>query len=312
MRKSSSKDHLWAIDPKDTCRILLTPYCSSNCVFCDHGPAATAEQLLAMQNNAYAAISDFRQRGFNCIEICGEDPLEYGGLSKYVKELKKNGIQWIILSTNGLKLADMALSKELSENIDQLRIPLYGSKAEIHDEITRTKNSFTDTIKGIKNVRSLKRAKIELTTMLLKQNCLDMPHILDLMHDLHCDSLFIASVLMPQQRDENYYIPHKYQGVFLKKLIRHAQKSKKLIKLTNFPYCVIGYDNNFTHNQPEITVFHALRGFKEKTLCLDSHRKKIAMCKECLVQDKCCGFLVMDILKYGAGDLKPIKELSAN
>ncbi|PIQ88756.1 MAG: hypothetical protein COV72_06750 [Candidatus Omnitrophica bacterium CG11_big_fil_rev_8_21_14_0_20_42_13] len=303
---------------KEFCSIIISPYCSNNCVFCR--PQGTSNkispyELSKLEQDISASIKEFRKKGYNRIEISGADPLEYGKLPELITTLNTNGYKWIRISTNGVKLSDINFTKTiLKKKVDILRIALYGSTAPIHDSVTGAKGSFNQTIEGIKNIKkAAKHTKILLTSLLLKQNALNLNSIFDLMHNLGCDDLYFSPVFI-SNGDYSYYIPHKMQGHFLRKLIKHALKSKKKIRFRETPFCIIGYDNDFTNNKGKVahlgSKFQPLTQHRTKVIDLPSYRKKIKIniCKNCSVSYKCDGFLMNDILKYGSGNLKAVKN----
>lgn len=299
------------------CSVLFQTYCSNDCIFC--GPSGQDrrkprhEVLVEMERSAYAAIKELRGQGYERIEVSGHDPLEYEHLPEYITALRKAGFKWVRVSTNGVRLSDAGFARKLLKSkVDLFRIPIYGKSPETHDAITRTKGSFDKTIKGIKNIKK-EGGRVLLTSLLFRQNALELKQIFDLMYELKCDDLYFSPVFI-SNNDYSYYIPHKLQLPFFRSLVRHASKQGREVKFRDVPYCVIGFDNDFTNNQWQPA--HLARGsevapyYKTETLDLPRYRQKahLDLCKACAVKEKCDGFLVNDILMYDVRGLEPIKK----
>ncbi|NTV28951.1 MAG: radical SAM protein [Candidatus Omnitrophica bacterium] len=295
--------------------VVLRPYCSNHCVFCrplNEDSRLNRPALETMEKMAYAAISELRSQGYEKIEVSGADPLEYDGLPEYIKAVRQGGFSWVRVSTNGVRLADRHFTGALLDSgVDVFRIPLYGSRASVHDSVTREPGSFESVVRGIKNLQRSGKTKILLTSLILKQNCLDLLGIFDLMGDLGCDDLYFSCAFV-SNGDFSYYVPQKLLGPFVSKLIEHSAKRGRKVRFVDMPFCVVGYDNNFTRNSG--LPAHLASGFgvpghqKTEMPDLPNYRKKIqaAFCKGCEVANKCEGLLMHDILRYGSGALSPV------
>ena len=300
------------------CALVISPYCSNNCIFCrplGANSRLSPEKLKEAEDNLYKNIDYFKNGGYTSVDISGGDPLEYRGLAALVRRLKKEGFKAIGISTNGVALHDAGFCRRLIENgMNKFRIPLYGSCASVHDAVTRAKGSFAATVQGIKNIRkNSKKTKIVLSCLLLKQNVRDLTGVFDLMHKLNCDQAYFSSAFVTNEEFRKFYIPLRSQGPFYRHLILHARKAKKPVFFWEVPFCLIGFDNDFTSNSripAHLGKFYELPE-KVRTDIADipSYRKKVkvAMCSRCAVYFKCDGFYVNDITRYGLGNLKPIE-----
>ena len=94
-------------------------------------------------------------------------------------EIRKRGYAHIRLNTTGIRLANAATVKMLARNgVDGVDLPIYGSRAEVHDLITGMPGSFALLMKAISNIRRCSGIRITLLhTLILKQNIADLPEI---------------------------------------------------------------------------------------------------------------------------------------
>jgi hypothetical protein len=68
----------------------------------------------------------------------------------------------ILCLSNGRRFAYLPYAKKTLENIDDIAIALHGHTPKLHDKITRTQGSFSQTVKGISHILALKRPSQEL------------------------------------------------------------------------------------------------------------------------------------------------------
>ena len=305
---------------KSYCSFVFSCNCSQDCIFC--GPLGqyrfkSEEYLLQVRDRAYAAIKEFRDGGYDKIEVSGLDPIEFEGLAEYIGALRSAGFKWVRISTHGSRLSDIGFARKLlKENVDLFRIPLYGATAQAHDAITRTRGSFDRTVQGIRNIKAIGGTKVLLTSLLFRQNCLELCRIFDLMVELGADEMYFSPVLI-SNNDYSYYIPSKFQGPFFQKLVRHAAQRHRRVEFKDVPYCVFGFDNDFVNNQWQPA--HLAQGsqvaevYRTFIQDLPRYRMKaqVAMCKACAVNDKCDGFLVNDLKRFDLKGLKPVKRRCA-
>lgn len=302
----------------EVCSILIKTYCSNHCIFCrplGEDSRRTPEQVVQIEKEICSDIKKFREIGYESIEVSGGDPVDYDKLPELIATIRKKGFKWVRVSTHGVRLANKNfLNKLLKNRIDVFRIPLYGATAGVHDSVTRIKGSFDKTVLGIKNIKEKsKDSKLLLISLVLKQNIKELTQIFDLMHDLGCSDLYFSPAFI-SNGDYSYYLPYRVQAYLFRKLVRHASRRGLFLRLRDVPFCVLGFDNDFTEN----TMQPARLGEKERipesqrTSFSDvpSYRLKMheEICKQCDVVHKCAGFLVNDVTRYGVKGLKPIKK----
>lgn len=293
--------------------IILMPGCSNNCVFCGRSPRVSDKELKIQEIKVLKNIHHLKKKGHSRIEISGNDPLEYDKIIPLIRYVKSQGFDFIQLSTHGLGFSDDNFLREfVNSGITAVKIPLYGSTAEIHDSVTRNKGSFVKIIKGIKG---LKKAGIEiqLCCLLVQQNKDDLVDILKLMKELKADKVYFSIPCLSNIHDLSYYLPIKDQGKFFVNLDKFAKSNRIPITFLDTPYCVFGYvpDNVFNqsgppdlgkYNQPDKKNRSGIKDMPKYRL-----KKKEDICRHCAAAGKCDGFFARDVERFGTGNLKPIR-----
>ncbi|MCX6758945.1 MAG: radical SAM protein, partial [Candidatus Nealsonbacteria bacterium] len=127
--------------------VLINPFCSLFCLFCGGKKKVTSDEIKKQEIKVYKNLQDFKREGIKRIEISGSDPSEYEEIAELICYIKEEGFNYVQLSTNGVKLSDPSfLNKLVSSGVDELRIPIYGSNAKVHDSVTRTPGSFNKVV----------------------------------------------------------------------------------------------------------------------------------------------------------------------
>jgi len=130
--------------------------CNSNCVFC----ASDNEMATKGDMSILDILESFRRFGIKAgdsVVLNGGEPTLYPDLVPVIQEASRKQA-WITLFTNGRRLSDPVLAREvIVSGVDRITIPLYGASSEKHDAITQRENSFAETTMAIRNVFGLRR-----------------------------------------------------------------------------------------------------------------------------------------------------------
>jgi len=137
------------------CGIMVGLDCSNRCKFCAGGKGfkQVKQDLKKQEIGIWKDLLNYKKKGYRDIEISGNDPLEYEKIVSLVKYIKKCGFKNILLNTHGKDLSDKRLADDLIKaGVNGFRIPIYSTKAHVHDEVTGVLGSYDLTIKGLKNI----------------------------------------------------------------------------------------------------------------------------------------------------------------
>lgn len=298
---------------KEVGGIILNPLCDFDCLFCDGHPKASPKEIKEQEIKAYKNLQEFRKKGINKISISGADPIEYDYLPELIKYIKKH-FDFVRLATHGARLADKNFAdKLLDAGLDELRMPIYGSKPEIHDSVTGKEGSFEKSTAGIKHIlKKTDEVSFQFTSLIVKNNKEDLLDIADFVNSLGIkNKQHIFTVPCISDGNYSFYIPFKKAAPYFKKLYHQTEETHFL----ETPFCVFErIDRARIENQnlPPDLGEHNQPPEQHKTEIPDlpAYRKKRnpQMCKNCKAKDFCDGFFVNDIDKYGTGDLKPITK----
>lgn len=135
---------------KNLLELYLGYACNASCAFC-YNPDGRA--LLPFREAA-KAMYDARLKGYGRLDFIGGEPTVYRDIVKAVALAKKLGFGSIGMYTNGIRLADPALARDLGRaGLDTAFVALHGHTPGLHDAITGVPGSFEKVLRGLKNIR---------------------------------------------------------------------------------------------------------------------------------------------------------------
>jgi len=246
-----------------------------------------------------ASHNDFRH-------LTGGEPSLNPGLFKILAHAReKFPNAFLFLLSNGRRFSYRNYAEQLARldlrradgNPEAFRIgvPLYSSKAEIHDSITRAPGSFGQAVAGIKNLLSL-GFKVEIRNILTKQNYAGSAQF----------AKFVAAEFPKAERV--VFINAKYTGNALKnrekagvrlsdaisgalKALPALSKAGIPFRLFHFPLCLLPREH-----------WPAAEGTTKE----DAELVFAPQCASCAVREKCARIWKSYAELFGFGEFKPV------
>ncbi|MFW6025207.1 MAG: radical SAM protein, partial [Candidatus Woesearchaeota archaeon] len=128
-------------------------------------------------------------KNFDKIVFTGGEPTMRKDLPTLIKHAKNEGFKIIELESNGRRFFyNDYTQKIISSGVTKFKISLHGSTAKIHEELTRTADSFSQTIKGIKNLVNLDQV-VAVNCVITKHNYKDLPNLADLLININVSQI---------------------------------------------------------------------------------------------------------------------------
>lgn len=261
--------------------LFITNKCNSNCIMCPISDKMRQNSEITPINNLLKICSQIPNDA-NHITITGGEPFllrqNIFQLFTYLKN-NLNNIEYLLL-TNGRVFSDIQYFKMFCESTPDniiVGIPIHGFDDITHDFITRTKNSFMQTIKGIKNLLST-HIRVEIRIVVSKLNI----HFIDKITNLIIDQLkgvytikFLGLEMLGNARLNMDQVWLDYQSSFqyLKEPIKNLILNGFNVGLYNYPLCCVDKEY-WSICEKSITDY--------KVSFLDE-------CDKCNKHDACCG-----------------------
>jgi len=233
---------------------------------------------------------------------------------KLVKLAKELGYETIQIQTNGRMFASLDFCKKtIQAGATEFSPAIHGFCAAQHDFLTRAPGSFKETVKGIKNLKSL-GAYVLTNTVIVKSNYRNCPEIAKLLVNLNVDQFQFAFVHGMGNAWKNFdeIVPsYKNAAHYICKGLQIGINANKKVMTEAIPYCFMKNYENYIAEQviPETEI----KGKKfQNTKNFTKQRKqkgkiKFPQCKECKYNLVCEGVWNDYPKKKGGSEFIPVK-----
>ncbi|MDD6905527.1 MAG: GTP 3',8-cyclase MoaA, partial [Finegoldia magna] len=235
----------------DYLRISVTDKCNLRCKYCmpeegiqhlNHDEILTIDETLKI-------VEVFKDLGIKKVRLTGGEPLVRNGILDLVKGIKDMGIEEICMTTNAIKLYDMA--DDLKESgVDRFNISLDTLDADKFRDITRG-GDLSKVMKSIDKLKQMDMKPIKINTVVMRHFNYD--EIEDFVKFAE-DGVIVRFIeLMPigeaiGQSDDyvsNEEIIKKIGN--LQKIDTDSKKSKVAEYYTNTNGAIVGFINPISH-----------------------------------------------------------------
>lgn len=294
--------------------LITTGYsCNNKCLMCsvDERRCAFPDRYM---DDIESDLKDGRLRDFTELEFTGGEPTARKDIIDLVARAKKLGYERISLSTNGrLFNYEDFCQKIIAAGLNKATVSLHGHNEKIHNAITRTPDSFQETIAGIKNLQKFSNFHLNISTVVSSPNYQHLSEISELVLSLGIKNWYLLDLIPEGAAKDNYMslaVTQKELSRVLNGLNPIAEKFNEL-GFFDFPFCLfspemiankkINYINTQKRGETTEQVgFSPERIVKdERGLYSDELRRQVEVCGKCLFQEKCGGVWREYLDKFG-------------
>jgi len=256
--------------------IIVTDNCNQGCIYC----SSTEKKVMNEE-----ALEKQIKESKGSIVLTGGEPTLRSDIVKIIKRLKKNGVNYIELQTNGTMLYYPGLVEKLiNAGVDQFNVALPSHIEEICDKITKTHGLFDKRLEGIKNLLKF-GANVRITMIL---NTLNKDYLLDYVKFVNekfhgVKILEINFIKIMGRARENTWLVPKITKIEndLKKCCEFCKKNKINLLVDGIPLCHM-------KNYEEYSI-DAIK-FVLKKFAFFEEKEKIYLCSKCSLNSLCKGF----------------------
>lgn len=238
-------------------RLGLT--CNNHCKFCIFG-----RERNKFRDRTEKQIKEILNLNFNkhykSVVFTGGEPCLRSDLIHLVKHAKSLGVKEIQIQSNGRMFAYKGFCEELIDvGANEFAVAIHGHCSKIHDYLTSVKESFGQTVKGIRNLKDLRQYVIT-NTVITKTNYRYIPQIAQLLVDLgigHFQFSFIH-IIGRAWENRDWIVPRKSEVIpYIKEAIDIGTKAGKRVTTEAVPYCLMqDYENSIVESFiPKSKVF---------------------------------------------------------
>jgi molybdenum cofactor biosynthesis enzyme MoaA len=152
-------------DRKRRLRIALGAVCNNNCVFCSEVDSEARKRANKVMRGD--RVTDLLARNVDVREVyfTSGEPTLHPELALFVRQARDMGYERIGVVTNGRRLAYAGFASQLVRaGLTDICISIHGHTASLHDALTRTPGSFSQTEAGIDAMVALRSRGVTVRT----------------------------------------------------------------------------------------------------------------------------------------------------
>jgi cyclic pyranopterin phosphate synthase len=187
--------------------VSIGAVCNNNCIFCmEEDREAREINNGAMTPDRVRWILE-EHRGAEEVCFTSGEPTTRPELPQFVAWARELSYKRISIMTNGRRLSHFPYAVALAKSgMNRFYVSIHGHEKKLHEGLTRTPDSFEQTVAGLDSVAKLKRYGIELhtSTVVTDRN---LPHMLDVYRFLrsHGVDQVVFNVMQANGRANTYF-----------------------------------------------------------------------------------------------------------
>lgn len=293
--------------------IKINFQCNNHCIFCIQDNKR--EIYLNKSDEEVKSILRKMAKSHQKVLFTGGEPTLMKELIDWVKYAKKLGYG-VQIQTNGRFFAYKDYCRALIQaGINEFVPSLHGSNAKIHDCLTRVPGSFKQTVRGIRNLKSLGQY-VMTNSVINKLNYKDLPNLAKLLvnlkvHQFQFAFMHINLTIAHNQKLIKEIVP-RYLEVepYVKKGLQIGINAGVKVRTEAIPYCFMkNYEKYIAEkNIPDGAVYGATWSVKNYAKYRKTKDKaKGPNCPKCKYYKICEGPWKDYPQIFGWSEFKPIK-----
>ena len=314
--------------------ISIGAVCNNNCIFCmEEDRDARYVNNSAMTPERVRWVLEKHQGAEEVCFTSGE-PTTRPELPEFITWARDFGYRRISMMTNGRRIGHLPYAAALAKRgLNRVYISIHGHDKRLHEGLTRTPDSFEQTVAGLDAVTQLKRFGVELhtSTVITKRN---LPHLTDIYRFLrsHGVDQVVFNVMQANGRANTFFeqLFPSYTEIAseFRRFLGEVGEARPMAFLVDIPLCTTegipdfnrGYVEKYRHFDLESQVSLPV-GDQErrkgdgagKGLLLvlrsdldDAERAKRDECKQCRYFSACEGVWKNYLARYGWDEFEPL------
>ena len=281
--------------------------CNNNCIFCVRSDEQKQLKNRAMQEMA----EDMKRYARYCknLTLTGGETTTRKDIFELIKIAKKLGFKEIHLQTNARMLYYEEFCKRLvKEGVTSFTVSFHSQDNRLGDFLSRTNGSYSQTIKGMQNIKKY-GARLITNTVICKQNYKSLFEITKKAIALGSDQVQMVFIRPQGQvlKDFSGMVPKMKDTIpYVRESIDYCRAKNKTALIEGIPFCLMrSYEKNIAEKYMPVTKIMVDKRFysitkKGKTKI--KHKK----CKTCKLYKECTGVWTEYARKIGFGEFTPI------
>lgn len=290
--------------------------CNNRCLFCIQGDKRYSSPDKS-DNKIIQILKNMKKDHDSVVFTGGEPTFRSKKLLEWVRIAKEIGYKAIQIQSNGrmfsYKEYCIALIKA---GANEFSPAIHGSTSNIHDSLTQAIGSYSQTLKGIQNLRELNQY-ILTNSVVTKLNYKDIPNLAKLLVRLKVNQfqfafMHINTIVAKSPQLVRKIVPRYQEAIpYIKKGLNIGNKAKIKVMAEAIPYCFMkGYEKYISEQYiPFTSVFDDKIELTDYgSYRVNEGKIKGPQCKNCKLFKICEGPWKEYPDIFGWSEFKPIKK----
>jgi hypothetical protein len=225
---------------------------------------------------------------------------------KILKASRRAGMRTVALVTNGRMFSYPKFAKRSVEaGMTHALVSVYGPTARTHQAITRTPESFQQTIEGLRALLSFPELTVMTNSVITKKNYRYLPQLVELLSGLGVQNINLSfvQIIGNAARYQRALVPRIAEVLpYLKDAIDLGVGQGRNMGIGGLPYCVQkGYEHHF--GVDDLTSI--ANSDPEDNITERSPYTQAESCRRCAYNAVCLGIQDEYLRQYGEEELAP-------
>lgn len=314
--------------------VSIGAVCNNNCVFCmEEDREGRYANNSAMTRERVRWILE-RHRGAEEVCFTSGEPTTRPELPEFAAWSRELGYGRVSVMTNGRRLSHLPYAAALARaGMNRFYVSIHGHTKRLHEGLTRTPESFEQTVAGLDSVAKLKRFGVELhtSTVLTDRN---LPHLGDIYAFLRAHGVdqVVFNVMQANGRADTFFeqIFPSYTDTAKQfdKFLRGCGEARPSAFLVDIPLCttegIPDFHRGFVerHAHYDLTEAAVLDGVDAEARAAESHGRRLTVltrddldqatrskrdeCRRCRYDGACEGVWKNYLRRMGWGEFTPV------
>ena len=289
--------------------------CNAKCIFCVVGIPdklncdSNGDSHTMSLENIKKELLEGRKRGLTEVVFSGGEPTIYPYIVESVREASKLGYSEIQIKTNGIRLCDYDLVKDLNDaGTTTFCVSIQGPDAETHDKLIGVPGGFDKIMQGIENVHKVGNVLIT-PTCIQKDNYKLLPETVKMLVKIgtsHCSPTFIETNGSALYRFTDLVPRYSETVSYLNEAICYLEEKQVIYVIHGYPMCLIkGHEQKSLDLWRKDAVLAGSNIDDYSSYERDNFRYKGNACLKCRLNSICCGPWLNYTKAYGFDEFEP-------
>lgn len=281
------------------------PFCNDNCLHCGVADIMKTANVVPTER-VIRALQELAPRSGGRVMFAVSELTIRPDFLQIVRAARRASMRTIALVTNGRMFAYPEFTQRaVTAGLTHALVSVYGPTARVHQSITRTPDSFAQTIAGLKNLLSYGSLTVMTNSVITKKNYRYLPQMVELLAGLGVKNvnLSFVQIIGAAATYQQSLVPRIREVLpALREAVDLGVALGMNMGIGGLPYCVLkGYEHHFGVDD----LTEIANGDQGDTITERSPYAKAGACQRCAMNAVCLGMQEEYLAQFGDGELDP-------